>query len=273
MTFIAGVIEQNLFVFVPSFIEHEFVQAFLIAFVFVALIEEGLKLMLVKDMVLKNKHFDEVMDGIIYTIVASLGFATLENLFYVFDGGIEIGVARAVLAVPAHALFSGIMGYYIGKARMAKTPWDGRSFMWIGFLIAVMYHGLYDFFLMTNTSLAFLIIPLLVLMFFHLQYLIKKAHFEDGITKQEPIPWDLKRLLRLAFGLGLVIFGIFYGVGIKTMIDAGQYQSVDVLASVLVYVPVLGGIFWAFRRHLLPKSQFEKEKKIKEDVKRAQLKG
>lgn len=39
--------------------------------------------------------FDEPLDGIVYGVTASLGFATLENILYVVDGGFEVALVRA----------------------------------------------------------------------------------------------------------------------------------------------------------------------------------
>ena len=63
------------------------------------------------------------MDGIVYGVTVSLGFATLENIYYVFAGFDDpLGVAylRAFSAVPAHALFGVFMGYYFMKYSFIK---------------------------------------------------------------------------------------------------------------------------------------------------------
>ena len=60
-----------------------FFQAFIVA----ALCEEFIKLMVVKKFAYKDKHFDEVMDGVVYVVVASLGFACMENILYVMGTG------------------------------------------------------------------------------------------------------------------------------------------------------------------------------------------
>lgn len=51
-----------------------------------------------------------------------MGFATLENLMYVLKfaemgRGMEVGISRMFLSVPAHGTFAVIMGYFIGKAK------------------------------------------------------------------------------------------------------------------------------------------------------------
>lgn len=62
-----------------------------------------------------------MVDGIIYAVAASLGFATVENIAYVLEGGFAVGVLRAVLSVPGHAFFGALMGFYMGVAKHAST--------------------------------------------------------------------------------------------------------------------------------------------------------
>ena len=53
--------------------------------------------------------------GIVYAVMVSMGFATLENILYVYSYGYETGVLELLLAVPAHATFAVLMGYFMGK--------------------------------------------------------------------------------------------------------------------------------------------------------------
>ncbi|KPD00870.1 Protease PrsW [Geobacillus sp. BCO2] len=66
-----------------------------------------------------HDEFDEPYDGIVYSASVSLGFATLENILYLLANGVETAIARALLPVSSHALFSVIMGFYFGKAKFA----------------------------------------------------------------------------------------------------------------------------------------------------------
>ena len=65
-------------------------------------------------------EFDEHYDGIVYGAAVSLGFATVENILYLFANGLESALGRAILPVSSHALFGVIMGYYLGKAKFSE---------------------------------------------------------------------------------------------------------------------------------------------------------
>jgi hypothetical protein len=91
------------------------------------------------------------MDGIVYGVVVSLGFATFENVVYVMDGGTSVAFSRAFSAVPFHAFLGAIMGYYVGQAW--KFPGRRTGLIMQGYVTAVVLHGLYDFPLMTMSAL------------------------------------------------------------------------------------------------------------------------
>ncbi|MHC4131072.1 MAG: PrsW family intramembrane metalloprotease [Planctomycetota bacterium] len=154
------------------------------AFVVAGLCEEFIKLCVVKRFAYNHVYFDEVMDGIVYAVVASLGFACMENIMYVMGSNIQVAVIRAVTAVPMHSFCSGLMGYYIGKAKFAGSKKQERAFFYKGLGIAVFLHGLYDFCLFISPVWGFafslLIFPIIVVAFLKLRGKIKMAIKEDG---------------------------------------------------------------------------------------------
>lgn len=119
-------------------------QQFVKAFIVVALVEEFSKYIIVRYYAQPKKDFNEPFDGIVYAVMVSMGFAFTENLFYVFDGGISTALIRAFTAVPAHATFGIVMGYFMGIAKFSNKKW---AYNLTGFLVATTLHGAYDFFL------------------------------------------------------------------------------------------------------------------------------
>jgi len=112
----------------------------------VGLPEELSKLLAVRLTAFRHCAFNEPMDGIVYTVAAGMGFATIENVLYVTELGFGVGVLRAVLSVPMHALFAVVMGYYVGRAHRARA--EGRSsggLLLVGLLLATVIHGIFNF--------------------------------------------------------------------------------------------------------------------------------
>ncbi|WP_339753199.1 PrsW family glutamic-type intramembrane protease [uncultured Winogradskyella sp.] len=119
-------------------------QQFIQAFFVVALAEEFSKYVIVKYFAQPRKAFNEPYDGIMYAVMVSMGFACTENILYVLESGYETAILRAFTAVPAHATFGILMGYYMGKAKFAKNRFRLNM---AGLFLAVLFHGAYDFFL------------------------------------------------------------------------------------------------------------------------------
>jgi protease PrsW len=135
--------------------------AFYDGFVVAAFTEELFKYLAFLIIIWRNRNFNELFDGIIYAVFISLGFAAIENFFYVFGKGGGVGVLRAFTAVPAHALFGITMGYYFGMARFNEET--SKKYLWFALLVPIVLHGFYDFFLMSGNGWLFLtFIPFII---------------------------------------------------------------------------------------------------------------
>jgi len=115
------------------------------ALIFVALVEEGSKFLFVRGILFRSKQFYKPFDGIVYSVMVGLGFATAENIVYVLKGGGGTAIVRMFTAVPAHAVFAVIMGFFLGEAKVFKSSSNLYSVMALFF--ATFAHGYYDYFL------------------------------------------------------------------------------------------------------------------------------
>ncbi|MDN3664414.1 PrsW family intramembrane metalloprotease [Algibacter miyuki] len=119
-------------------------QQFIKAFFVVGLTEEFSKYIIVRYFSQTRKAFNEPFDGIVYAVMVSMGFAATENIAYVLESGFETAFLRAITAVPAHATFGILMGYFMGKAKFSNNK---IVLNLTGLLLAIIFHGAYDFFL------------------------------------------------------------------------------------------------------------------------------
>ena len=131
------------------------------SFLTAAPIEEGLKLTVLYYLVYKMKDFNEPIDGIVYGVTVSLGFATLENFYYVYilaeyfeTTSMALAIARSFSAVPAHAVFGVFMGYFFMKYSFIKKG-DNLFF---AFVVPFVLHGCYNLFTGTNFAISLLLI-------------------------------------------------------------------------------------------------------------------
>lgn len=131
-------------------------------FFVIALTEEICKYIVIRFYSYKSVHFDEVMDGIVYGVAVSSGFATFENIFYVMQNGLAVGMLRAFLSVPSHIFEGAILGYWLAKSRFQQTsPFFALVF---SLLIVVIGHGFFDFVLTYNKSEFFYLSIILVIL-------------------------------------------------------------------------------------------------------------
>lgn len=140
-------VEMTLDVF--NIAENHILSAGYTAFIVAGLVEEAFKFLFFFLYIWRNREFNEMYDGIVYAVFISLGFATVENIAYVLSAGMTTAAVRAVTAVPAHALFAVAMGYYLGIAKFAG-PQYRQKYIWKGFIVPVLLHGVYDFILLSQ---------------------------------------------------------------------------------------------------------------------------
>lgn len=241
------------------------------AFFVAAIPEESFKLLVVWRFAARRKAFDEPMDGIVYGVVASLGFATLENVLYVSSGGLSLALLRALTAVPGHAFLGAIMGAWVGRARFdgpRRSDLLAAAWLW-----PVLLHGLYDWPLLTlklygdqgitpsSTVQAGLILTTLAVLVLEGRIAVRLARrFRDeqrAALGLEPPPVTRRRIgswVRLLGGAVLTSFGGLVLLGAAVSLSDGS-ATVDgdmaAVAGLFGALPVFLGVRW-FRNGLRP---------------------
>ena len=117
--------------------------------------EEFSKLIILLAVVYPSRHLEEPFDGILYAALVSVGFATMENFFYLDQFGVAVVTIRTVITIPAHAFMSVPMGYFVARSRLhldkGKVMKNRKYLPMItvlqGWLISAFLHGIYDFLL------------------------------------------------------------------------------------------------------------------------------
>ncbi|MFC5467802.1 glutamic-type intramembrane protease PrsW [Cohnella suwonensis] len=141
---------------------------FTFAFVISAGVEEFFKWFVLYHIIYNHTEFDEPYDGIVYAVAVSLGFATLENVLYAFMQPATFGnlMMRAFLPVSGHALFGVFMGYSMGRAKFSVGK-NVKLHLWLALLLPVLWHGLYDFIMLTVSSAwIWLVVPFMFVLWF-----------------------------------------------------------------------------------------------------------
>ncbi|WP_102345750.1 glutamic-type intramembrane protease PrsW [Bacillus sp. Marseille-P3661] len=174
-----------LLVFPIMFIQYAFTAEGLLvpnwsnAYILSGLLEEFVKWFILYNTVYQHTVFNERYDGIVYGVAISLGFATIENILYLFANGIEFALGRALLPVSSHALFGVVMGFYLGKGKFTTT---NHKKLWIvlSLILPIIFHGTYDFILLSiERNWVYLIVPFMIFLWINALKKVKEANRLD----------------------------------------------------------------------------------------------
>ena len=171
----------------------------------VAIAEEGGKYIFTYLRTWNNKNFNYKFDGIVYAVLVSLGFATVENILYVMQGGLSVAIARGLLSVPSHAIDAVYMGYYYGLAKYYDSVGNTRSknrCMVLSIVVPVILHGCYDYFLFEGTVLHLVVFLIFVVTLdvFAVIRINKSSKKNMKIYRTNPQMYDMSYVQQGTFG-------------------------------------------------------------------------
>ncbi|PIR57750.1 MAG: hypothetical protein COU71_02380 [Parcubacteria group bacterium CG10_big_fil_rev_8_21_14_0_10_38_31] len=118
-----------------------------------AFIEEVVKYFAARP-ALKSKNFDEPIDAIMYLIIASLGFAAMENVFFLIsmfkDGGLTIGFLtgnmRFLGANLLHSMTSAVVGISIALSYYRRKTIK-LAYLGVGVILATLLHAIFNLYI------------------------------------------------------------------------------------------------------------------------------
>lgn len=116
-----------------------------------AIVEEGLKFLFAYVIALRRLENDEPIDSMMYMITVALGFAALENAFFIWNplsngsamDALVTGNARFIGATLLHTVASGVIGLFLALSfyRDRRAKW---LFGVLGVAFAIVLHALFN---------------------------------------------------------------------------------------------------------------------------------
>lgn len=191
------------------------------AFIGVALVEELCKFIFLKGFIYDDREFSEPFDGIVFGGILGCGFATVENIFYVFRLGQEAGMLRLFTAVPGHVFLGIILGYFMGRAKFSFEP---EKELWKGLVSVVIIHGIYDTAAFSRASWAFFIIFGMVFLSIYIGLRAKK----DLEKHSAVIEFSPAQFMLVKQGMKK---GPLYLKDIRCLLSEGKLRPEDLLIS------------------------------------------
>lgn len=154
---------------------------FIHVFFGIALIEEFSKWFFVYKISYNSLEFDQVYDMIVYCVFVALGFACIENIFYVLDNGLSVGIIRGLLAVPGHACDGVFMGYYLAISKYVSHDKEIKNhYLFMSLFVPILLHAFYDFCLISGN--VFLVIIFLIFIIILYYYSFRKIKVMSNIS-------------------------------------------------------------------------------------------
>lgn len=191
LTVVLNIFIRNIFPFFKQdYTVYNQVQLFLYTFIIVGLVEEVSKWILLYIFSYHDKDFDQLYDMIVYSVFIALGFALVENILYVYDGGLWVALVRLFVAVPGHVSMSIFMGYYLAFAKLSETQkktYLKKKYILLSILIPSIFHGIYDYCVLSGhlIFLFFFLIFIIILFYQANTKLIKLSKLDINLQKQK----------------------------------------------------------------------------------------
>lgn len=263
MVFPAGLLEIGIEGLFGISMEGNILGAFIGAFLIVGPVEEVAKYFSVRIKAFRSPDFNSVMDGIVYGVSGAIGFATLENIFYVLGSGYGVGFLRAFLSVPGHAMEGAIIGYYLGMKKM--NPGSKKKYILTGLVVAILFHGAYDFVIFTQTAIGVLVIPIIIWLYIlfkkRLYLALKNSPFRQG-KDEELYSRIMKKMspsgvVKIVFGVMLLLFSTMIVIGSIVQLSEGVIWHAGEYFMMVFFtvVPTAFGIllFFKSRKNMVPR--------------------
>ena len=184
-------------------------------FIRAAFLEEFFKMIVIVFFCTRKDEFDEPMDGLVYGVAASLGFAAYENIEYVLysyeQPSYSIALIRAFSAVPLHAICGVMMGFLITQAIFEKE--HNYLNLILSLLIPVGIHGLYNFSLtssLISQHMAFIIVIVFIIRAIFLFNSLKKKQKASIIFNKKYYRIDITNFIQASSTVLLILLFINY---------------------------------------------------------------
>jgi len=181
------IIVEEFLLRINLFFRTDLLYAFYTSFIVAGLTEEYFKRLVVLKYPYQTKYFNERLDGIIYSVFASMGFATVENIVYVvyrYANNPHVGLYRGIFSVPAHAVFAITMGYYLSLAKYNTDEKDKRINLRRSFYMPALLHGAFNFILSSGIpQLSVLFVPYVIYIWWINQKKLSKFIYDSRNRK------------------------------------------------------------------------------------------
>lgn len=178
------------------------------------------------------KIIKEPFDLIIFAAVSALGFSFHENILYVFNNGYTVIPGRSIVSSPFHMFTSCIFIYGLIIFRYKKevrNKWF--NLFWFP-VFAILSHGIFDFFIITTSSLVF---PILSLVYFMIMVSIVAVILNNTLNQSSGFSPKVVVNSDATIKMTMTIYGVLLGLYIAGGIFTGSEKETIVIVKTINY--------------------------------------
>jgi len=175
--FLYGILQAALLLLVFPWID-DFVPSdtkIFTGFVNAALFEKSSAFLFLYILLKKQYTHLNVNESVCFGMFLGIGFSALENIFYAIQTNSSMIFLRMFTSVPIHITTCGIIAYYLALKQVYFTPLNKTKNAIYAYTIPLLFHGVYDTFLLFGNEITYLIGPELVFLILTLEYLMARA--------------------------------------------------------------------------------------------------
>lgn len=133
-------------------------------------VEEYAKLFMLYLFLYRNKSYDDIFDGFVYSSIIALSFSLVETVMYVLSEGTfgdmtSLAILRNLTAIPLHLTCGISMGYFVSLEKFSKNRRRKVINMALALVIPTIIHTIYNVFFsvvsFSNTTVTSIIVIVL----------------------------------------------------------------------------------------------------------------
>ncbi|MFT4679142.1 MAG: RsiW-degrading membrane proteinase PrsW (M82 family) [Flavobacteriales bacterium] len=190
----------------------------------IGLIEETVKIIPFLIMLRLSKEVNEPFDYIFYGAVSALGFAFIENIQYLKEGNLGSVLGRTLYASLAHMFFTSLITYAMAIAHYKKPRWKPFALP-VMLVVAAIFHGFYDFWLINDTLNMAWVTTLFFLVSMQVWMTMKNNLVNlSPFYSNESLDWEKNMRYRIVNGLVTIFYLAYLGIFLlEGMVVANEF--------------------------------------------------
>ena len=144
-------------------------------------VEELSKFLMLWLFLYRRDEFNRPIDGLTFAAATGLGFACIENWYSMLELG-QTDWARVTTLPFLHMLFASFWGVGLACAKFSRSA-RGRAIVYVSLPLSFIYHGLFDYIVLSDRVPVLLVLPLVLFLWFWVSIILRRLQLPHPISQ------------------------------------------------------------------------------------------